>query len=448
MNKISLFTLCLIYLLNTTSSPQQFNYPKPDEGNIAGGLGLNWIDGKPHYRIGFQPEISFMNFGVGLDLALDFESSGKLRNENFNEFSDYLSVIRYIRYGLKNEPVYIRLGSLGYYSLGHGTIMNNYNNSPTFDNRRIGLIADINFGKFGFESIYSSFGQAGVMGVRGYILPIQFTSAAELPIISNLEFGLSLVSDFNNLARVDSGLFDTKGEFKVIKDGGDVSFVGFDIGLPLLKSASSKILLYFDYNKMIDFGSGIATGVQFNFNGLGLISLSSKLERRINNGKYLAAYFNSLYEIERFKGNVDLNTYSTKVDLVNSINENQNGYYGDILVRVLNLFDILGSYQRLDKAPNSGILNLRTSIEPENASFVLRAGYDKINIKDEKDLFKLDDRSYLFAELGYKPIEYILVSMIYNWTFTPIRDNNENIIRFEPQKRIEPRISFMYPFKF
>ena len=50
---------------------------------------------------------------------------------------------------------------------------------------------------------------------------------------------------------------------------------------------------------------------------------------------------------------------------------------------------------------------MRTAIEPENAPFVLRAGYDKINIQDEKDLFKLDDRSYLFAEVGYKPVEYI-----------------------------------------
>lgn len=438
----------IVLFLSSQLFSQTFNYPKPDEGNITGGFGLNWIDGKPHYKLNFQPEISFMNFGMGLDLNLDFESSGKLRKESFNEFSDYLSVIRYVRYGMKDEPVYIKLGALGYYTLGHGTIMNNYNNSPSYDNRKIGLITDINFGKFGFESIYSSFGQSGIMGVRGYVLPIQFTSASNLPILSNLEIGLTLISDFNSLARVDSGYFDSNGEFKVVKDGGDVSFVGFDVGLPLLKSTSSKILLYFDYNKMIDFGSGIATGVKFDLNGLGLISLSSKLERRINNGKYLPAYFNSLYEIERFKADPINNTYFTKVNQVSAISENLNGYYGELLIRILNAVDIIGGYQRLDKTPNSGILNLRTSIEPKDFSFVLRAGYDKINIRDEKDLFKLDDRSYLFAELGYKPFEYLLVSMVYNWTFTPIRDINNNIIGFEPIKRVEPRVSFVYPFKF
>jgi hypothetical protein len=44
-------------------------------------------------------------------------------------------------------------------------------------------------------------------------------------------------------------------------------------------------------------------------------------------------------------------------------------------------------------------------------------------------------------------MEYILVSIIYNWTFAPVRDDNRNIISYEPQKRIEPRISFIYPFR-
>jgi hypothetical protein len=101
----------------------------------------------------------------------------------------------------------------------------------------------------------------------------------------------------------------------------------------------------------------------------------------------------------------------------------------------------------LDEFPNSGILNLRTEVAPEDAPFVARAGYDKINIQDGDDLFKLDDRSFLFAEVGYKPVEYLLVSIVYNWTFTPVRDNDNNVINYEAQKRIEPRISFIYPFK-
>jgi hypothetical protein len=438
----------LIILFSYPVFAQFYDYPRPDEGYISGGLGLNWIDGQPYYRFSFRPEVSLGDFGVGLDLNLDFDSKGKLRTENFNEASDYLSIIRYVRYGLKNDPVFIKLGALDYYTLGHGTIMQHYNNSPTYDARRIGLVTDIDFGRFGLESIYGNFAQSGVFGLRGYVRPLQFSSAADIPILGNFEIGASYVTDFNKYARVDSGYFNQAGDFVVAKDGGAVSVIGIDFGLPLIKSSVTTILLYLDYNKIIDFGSGVATGVKFDFDGLGLLSISAKLERRFNNGKYLPSYFNSLYEIERFQSNQASNSYTAKSQLLENITDNANGFYGDLLIRVLNLFDVYGSYQRLDKLPKSGILNLRTAIEPEDASFVLRAGYDKINIQDEKDLFKLDDRSYLFTEVGYKPAPYLLVSIVYNWTFTPVRDNDKNIVGYEPQKRIEPRISLIFPVSF
>ncbi len=427
---------------------QFYDYPRPDEGYLKGGLGLVWIDGKPYYQVSFRPEISFANFGVGLDLNLNFDSEGKLRTQEFNETSDYLSIIRYIRYGLKNDPVFIKLGALDYYTLGHGTIMQYYNNSPTYDARRIGLVTDIDFGKLGFESIYANFGEAGVFGMRGYVRPLQSSAAGGIPIIGNLEFGASYVADFNKYARVDSGYFDQSGNFKIVKDGGALTIVGVDLGLPLIKSSVTTITLYMDYNKIINFGSGVATGVKLDFEGLGLLSVSAKLERQFNNGKYLPSYFNSLYEIERFQSDSLTNSYKAKSLQLSKINDNTNGFYGSLFVRVLNMFDIYGGYQRLDKNPKSGVLNLRTAIEPEGASFVLRAGYDKINIRDEKDLFKLDDRSYLFTEVGYKPTPYLLVSIVYNWTFAPILDNDDNIIGYQPQKRIEPRVSFIYPFSF
>lgn len=445
----SFLLVSIIVLFSANSFSQFSNYPRPDEGNIAGGMGINWIDGKPHYRISFRPEISFSEVGIGLDLNLDFDPEGKLRTENFNEASDYLSIIRYVRYGIKNDPVFIKVGALDYYTLGHGSIMNQYNNSPTYDNRRIGLVADIDFGKFGFESIFSSFSPAGVFGIRGYVRPLQLSSASDIPILSNLEVGASFVTDINEDAGIISGQYiSVNQEFKVSSDTGAISIYGFDLGLPLLNSSVTDITLYADYSKIAKFGSGVATGVKFDFNLSTLLNITAKLERRFNSGKYIPAYFNSLHEIERFKVDSSKGTFTSKALVLNNISETMNGFYGDLLVRVLGLFDIYGSYQRLDKNSKSGILNLRSAIEPEKAPFVLRAGYDKINIQSEKDLFILDDRSYLYTEVGYKPVEYLLVSIVYSWTYTPVRGNDDRIIAFEPQKRIEPRVSFIYPFKF
>lgn len=440
----------LIILLSSVSLFAQFNqYPRPDEGVFTGGAGLMWIDGEPHYRLSLRPEVSFANFGVGLDLNLDFDKEGKLRKENFNELSDYLSIIRYIRYGIKNEPVYIRLGALDYYTIGHGTIMNRYNNSPSFDTRKIGLAADIDFGQFGFESIYGTFGEGGIIALRGYVRPLQFSTSTDLPILRNIEVGATFASDFNKYAGVLGGNYNpVSDEFEITQDNGALTIIGIDIGFPVIKSSLATLTLYADYNKIIDFGSGTATGIKFDLEGLGLVSLMAKLERRFNNDQYIPSYFNSFYELDRFRADKANAPYlfQSKVQQLAVLTDPDNGWFGELGVRVLNLFDIVGSYQRLDKTPRSGILHLYSEIAPEDMPFVARAGYDKVRIESEKDIFTLDDRSYFYTELGYKPMPYLLVSMVYHWTFAPIRDAGDNVISYETQKRIEPRISFIFPF--
>ncbi|GJQ61530.1 MAG: hypothetical protein SCALA702_05830 [Melioribacteraceae bacterium] len=429
----------------------QFTNPLPDQGFFGGGAGVTWIDGAPHYTIRLFPEIAFANIGVGLDLNLEFTSDGNLRTENFNEFSDYLSIIRYFRYGKKNDPVYARLGALDHATLGHGTIINRYNNSVSYDKRRVGLELDIDFGIFGFESVYSAFGEAGVIGMRGYLRPLQLTSLKDVPILGNLETGATIAMDTHEYADIapdntyvgaDNGIYASNDT-----DYGNMTIWGFDLGLPIVRSKIVNMDLYYDFINIVDYGNGSAIGLQIAFKGLGLVDIYTKFERRINGDQYQPAYFNSLYEIDRFSI-VDTTTgiiRSKAFDLYSSVSPG-NGYFGELTVSIINTFNIIGSYQRLDDDPKSGILHLSTNIAPEEASFVARAGYDKVRIQDEKDLFTLDDRSYLYAELGYKPIPYVLVSMVYHWTFTPERDADDNILGYIPQKKIEPRVSFVYPF--
>jgi hypothetical protein len=117
-------------------------------------------------------------------------------------------------------------------------------------------------------------------------------------------------------------------------------------------------------------------------------------------------------------------------------------------LNVVGLLYVSGNYERFDNDPNSGILHISSEINPVSGFFIARAGYDKINIRGESDIFKLDDRSYLYAEIGYKPVPYMIVSMVYSWTFAPVRDSDNNIVDYRPQKRVEPRVSFVIPMQF
>jgi len=441
------FSIIFLLLLKT-SIYSQFFYPRDNEGLLQGGLGMSWIDGEPHYSIMARPEFSFGNYGFGIDLNLEFDKDGKLRKENFNETSDYLSLIRYIRYGYKGDPFYIRIGAMDYATLGHGSIMYLYNNSISYDSRKIGMELDIDFNTFGFESVYGNFGEAGVAGLRGFVRPLQYTDLKSVPVIGRVEIGATYSLDFHKNAGIIQGVIDSaNNQFNPTEDKGSINIYGFDIGLPLFEFIFLGAELYLDYAKIVDYGSGIGAGIILNSNALDLIQIKARLERRFNKGKYIPSYFNSFYELERFSYDQDSKSLNGKRRQLESIaTDLGNGFYGQIIIDVLNTFDVIGSYQRLDKDPKSGILHMETNISPRTAAYVLRAGYDKIRIENEKDLFKLDDRSFLFVELGYKPVEYLLLSIVYNWTFLPIRDSNDNILKYEPQKRIEPRISFIYPF--
>lgn len=441
----------LITLFLSTGLFAQFakaDEPLPQQGYFGGGAGMVWIDGQPHYSIRLFPELAFSNIGIGFDLNLEFSSDGSLRKENFNEFSDYLSIIRYFRYGQKYDPFYLRLGALDYATLGHGTIIHRYNNSPSYDKRQAGLVLDIDFGTFGFESVYSAFGEAGLVGARGYVRPLQLTSLRDIPILGMMEVGASYAVDMHENADVRIASNYPGGpvtdEYRV--DGGYMAITGFDIGFPILRAKILNMDLYYDYVNIVDYGHGNIIGAKLDFDGLGLIDIGAKFERRFNADQFLPAYFNSLYEIERFSFNENTGMLNSKAEQLSALNDVSDGFYGELLISIINTFDIVGSYERLDDMPNSGILHLSTEIAPEEAPFLARAGYDKVGIGNESEIFKLDDRSYLFAELGYKPVSYLLVSMVYHWTFTPVRNADDDIIDYMPQKKIEPRISLIYPF--
>ena len=73
MKKILVFVL----LLFTVQTQAQFdNYLNTNEAVVDGGIGMSWIDGEPYYTFRFRPEVSFGQFGMGLDLNLEFTENG------------------------------------------------------------------------------------------------------------------------------------------------------------------------------------------------------------------------------------------------------------------------------------------------------------------------------------------------------------------------------------
>ncbi|MBP9212614.1 MAG: hypothetical protein KBF97_07405 [Bacteroidetes bacterium] len=447
MKKYLLLVLSLALITSASAQSKAAAAAAGTQGVAKGGVGMTWIDGEAYYLVSLAPELSFGKWGVGLDLNLHISSKDqKIREQDFDETYDYIRIIRYLRYGTKGDETYVRVGALDYSRLGHGFILYNYKNSPSFDNRKVGAEVDLDFGKWGLETVYGDFAAASVLGMRGYTRPLQFTPAASIPVIGNLEVGATFASDVRSDSR-DTGVvitpvgasFDTS-----TYNAGAMSVIGFDIGLPLFKLPVADATLYMDYAKIFNYGSGFAAGIDVNFSAMGLVKVFTKFERRFGQTeKFMPSYFNAFYEMERYQATPG--KFESKAKRLENTPSPGAGYFGSLLVDVLGTIQAEGSYQKLDQDPKSGMLHIGANTGSKIPLVSLSAGYDKKYIESNKDVFTLDNRSLLYAEVGYKPYPFMIVSTLYTWTFAPQKDGAGEVIGYAPQKRITPKVSFVFP---
>ena len=439
---VSLLLLLLAQLLDAQPLPQQPSRLSPlrDQQTVTGGIGMTIIDGKPYYLFHLTPELAFGKIGIGLDVNIRIGEDGKVRHEDFKDAYSYLRLVRYVRYGAKHEPWYARVGALDYTHLGHGYVMYMYRNTASYDLRKIGVEFDADFQKIGIETMYSDVAGKGVLGIRGYTRPLQFTSAAPIPILGGLETGVTFASDFNANANQTWG--DAAGTVRLAQRGGALSIVGVDVGLPLLSHEIVHSTLYADYAKILAYGSGAAVGINLELRGLGLLTLDAKYERRYVGNQFLPSYFDAFYERDRYQV-LDTSRFLSKAQLLKNV-QSFEGYFGELMISILNTFNIIGGYHSPVGQPNAGTLHLELETSNALPGILISGGYDKKNVGS---IFKLDNNSLLYAQVGYKAAPYLVVSMLYEWTFTEVRDDvTGNVVGYQPQKRIEPRLGFVVNF--
>ncbi len=422
----SIFIALLLFPLVGLS--QSFLIPGiPNQGMFMGGLGVSVIDDTSYFVFNFRPEIAIGKIGVGLDIPLRFNmSTGDLRKEDWNETYDYFRLVRYVRYGHKGDAFYTRVGTLDATRLGHGFIMNFYRNELNYDKRKIGLELDADFGAFGFESMTSNFGRAEIFGFRGYYRPLHQFS---IPILRNFAIGGSYVIDID------------PDQNRATND--DVAVFGLDAELPLIRTSLIRTVLYADWAKFRGFGSGQAVGIELSLHGIGgVFNFVAQLERRFLGEQFMPAFFNPFYEKERFQ--LIAGTPVRKQDMLRSLNQSTRGTYGLLYGRVLNMVEILGTFEKQDDIPSSGILNIQAIIPDAIPSISARATYNRTAIDGFADAFRLDERSVARLGIGYKVYPFLIVYLDYIWTFKydPVAQT------YSTQKRFEPQIAFVYPFQF
>jgi len=349
---------------NDLKKPEPGPPPKPFSMGL--GIGSVTLDGVLYNQIALRPEINIGKIGIGLDLVLYLDNEGNIRNDEWDIENDpglILDKILYVKYGEKNDPGWVKYGSIEGMTLGYGGLMNNYSNMMEFPTvRRVGINTGFNIGPVGGEVFLSNikdYSRGGtVTGLR-----IAYTVSENFP----LSIGVNYVSDgnmFSGLKDKDEDSYpdifddfpensniwnDTDGDgipdphdgidttdYDIDSDGdnlldkdenpGDVilkatpfslknniartNAYAFDVGYPIYDSKLFKLKLYGEYNNLSfpaasndsDFDRSEKSGSGITVPGLASTIfgiLNLSIEYRIISGSYIPQFFDQAYDLNR-----------------------------------------------------------------------------------------------------------------------------------------------------
>ncbi|OGB60382.1 MAG: hypothetical protein A2Y94_08265 [Caldithrix sp. RBG_13_44_9] len=426
-----LLVIFMVAVLNAQGFRDTYNYPNQSE--MMGGLGITWIDDEPYTTLTIAPELALgkVGFGFYLQLLMDNNNNFKLRKDEYQGGAGLLRAVRYVRYGNKFDPFYARAGTLILSSLGNGFLMWNYTNASNYDQRKWGLAFDVDFGKFGFESVVNNLGRLELIGGNLYFRPFRFINK-DAPILKNFRLYGTYVYDDKFPS------WETQGERT------QLSAYGLGADIILLDLPVFRTGVYYDYGKFMDFGYGQAVGINAIFPELiGLFGLSAKFEKRWLEDQFIASFFGPQYELDR---ELDPFEYPTEsgIRLLENATKNE-GYFGQLAGHIINKVRLVGNYQRLNGVKGSGVLHMEAMAPDLVPKFELKAFYDKRGIETFEDFRTLDNRSLVAVDVGYRLNMFLVLSTVYYWSWVKVEDENGNII-YRPQERIEPRLSFSYRF--
>jgi hypothetical protein len=393
---------------------------KSEDSTTAGaGLGIRKINEDWFLNISPRFDLSLGKIGLGIQVPLnlrvadndpenDDDFAGILREEDWDEPSEYLRAIRYFRYGHKKDLVFFRIGELAA-RIGHGTVVDRYMNNLNPNTFRLGMQLDLNTDYGGFETLVGDVGMfladayphARLVGGRFYVKPMALLDPTSL--LNIFQIGFSYVQDSNApyLLKYDGDDLVVQDNLPVVTDERVASVYGFDVDVDLLKSAMLDVNPYLDVNFISEAGWGLHLGTMVVAKlpvGLDL-TVPIRLEYRRFKSNYFPTYFGSFYDLERYGYPIGRGTPKAFAARNAPDDDGLNGYYGDLAFDFAGLVQVGGLYEDYDNQSPS--VAFFASV-PASDTVQAKAYYERTGIEDAGDLFALDDRSILIAQLRYK----------------------------------------------
>ena len=391
-----------------------------------------------YQSLSLSPDFAIGPFGIGVAITLNYRFTGgdgsefELRSadwipsEEVSFLELYLPLFRYIRWGQRGEPLYIKLGSIDDATLGNGFIMGNYSNTHFLPDTRIfGLMFDLdgqlfNFPLVGLQSFVGNLATFDVMGARLYTRPLVFL---QVPIIQFLEVGASIVADRDPYAFVEA------------TESNPISVWGIDFKLPILSNPIISLVAFGDFVSQNEH-----TGGMIGFAGKLFSFLPYGAQLRILGDDFIPVYFGEPYDLFRAQYYAIATNPTTSEPIIDSTA----GWFANTGLSILDgLISFSISFDGPFVKPARDILDTDddawVNYPHLRGSFVLAEGLvpglwlnaslDKRNIQTFADLIDFSD-AVIGLTINYKTGPAVL-TLAYDVRFNPVTEEWETSAKLQ-----------------
>jgi hypothetical protein len=431
-------------------------------GQIGGDVNFGMIgeDWYATFNLGLNFDFGIVGFGIQAPLRLKMKDrdpqnddyGGVLRREDWDEWTDYLKILRYFRFGHKGDLVFLQLGDLPGVTLGHASIVSRYYNNTDLAHFKLGITLDVNTDYAGVETLLNNHFVSNLLGGRVYLKPFSFWDKESY--LNNFAVGFTVITDhaapyclgFEALDPLTGGWapgtgcipidplntappesqvrprFDGTKNLAVERQKA-ATVLGGDLEFKVLNLEWINLTPYLDLNGIIDGGFGLHAGLMTNFHIPVIdLGLQTRVEYRWMERGYIPSYFDSFYEIQKFNYPFkdELGTFGPpgrevrdrpKRRVVEELSaqggKGLHGYYAELSLNVNNWVVVGASYDDYDGPWNS---NLRMYLTVPAFDFLkFGAYYYRHNFEGAGDAFAFDEKSLFLAEVRYQIISFLYV---------------------------------------
>lgn len=470
MNTRQFFLFCCMFLgISLTimaRKPDYYDWSDDFEkkNELEAIFGYSKIGDQSYMGFRFQPHLHFWKIGIGLDVPVMLNlNDASFKMDEYQDGIGALRMLRYLSWGSKKyDPLYFKVGNIRDASLGYGLLVHNYQNSISYDKRKVGLELDYCYKRFiGMEVLYSdlNFKSLNLLGLRPYVRPLSFT---HIPILETMDVGFNFVTDLDNTGPIAAtDLYSNTSTF--LNRQGSMTGLGLDLGITfidmemvhlaafmggatLLENQNPAFIQYvqdsiasqpngsFANNaRTYSSGYGASIGLDFKIRFLGnMLRTDLRMERLMYSDHFIPHFFDYTYE---------LNKDARILSLIDA--KQKKGIYGSLGIQVLEKAYVKGALMLPDNldSTNPALLRLEADASDLLENTVLTAYYIKGALGTLSDALTLDDRSFLTVRAAYEIIPFVIAGVDYRWNWSVQQDGS-----FKASSYWTPYVGFRYRF--